>query len=249
MLPPSLIFPPRVKLLAAAVMATLLLLIVIAPAPRLRSLVPVKVKSPPNVLALVVDSEIAATVELLMVVPAPIVNMPDVPMAVALLIFKVPLESVIAPAPELVPVRVNVPALVLLTDALKTVLALMDNVNPDATSHVCEAPTVRGAAMNALLLPVSTRIPPDVLAGVRFSVPPVPGLTDTVVIPVGIAENCKLSIPKAPSRVVVMVLKAVGAPVALKMTVCKEVGMVVESAKPATSVVQFAAAAPNVAHD
>ena len=66
------------------------------PVPKFKSLVPVNVKLPFQVCALLLESVIASAVVLSIVVPAAIEKLP-VPKAVALLMFSVPAESVVPP--------------------------------------------------------------------------------------------------------------------------------------------------------
>src|SRR5579862_2641664 len=175
------------------------------------------------------------------VVPAPMVTVPP-PNAVLLLIRTEPPLRLKAPVPEFAPPKVSAPALVFVTAALKITLLLTTSEPLGSTSHVCglDAATVRGEATVTAPPPVSTRLPPEALTGAKVSVPPIPGLTVTAVMPAGTFGNCMLSIIKGASSVVVICVVAVnGALVALKTAVSDAPGTCVALIEPAKSVDQL----------
>ena len=113
-----------------------LLLMVTAPVPRLRSLVPAKVKSAFQFCALFVESVIAAPL-VLPIVPPEIVNTP-VPRAAALLMLSCPAESVVPPVYVSEPPRASVPVPVFVRAIVPVVSAMV----PENVPLALPLPTV-----------------------------------------------------------------------------------------------------------
>ena len=250
---PSLISPPTVNVLAEVVTVASPTRFT-APEPRFSALLPVKVKLPFHFMVGLLPVRLTEEPEvLLMTTPGAIVKTP-VPSAVPLLMFSVPAVSVSPPEPLLAPLKVSVPAPVFTIKASMVRLPPAVREEPLApvpsTNHVWLATlaleATKGALMILLPASASTAMPLEVLDGAMVSVPAVPWLMVTEVTPVGAARNCRPSMVKLPSSVVVIVVPVNGAEVALKITVSEVPGTAAASVVPAASVVQLATAEPRV---
>ena len=160
---------------------------------------PVKVKSPFQACALLLDSVIAAAVVLSIVVPPEIVNVP-VPSAVALLMSASPVFSVSPPwnvfapeswsAPPPVFVRPFAP---LITPAIETVLPFVSIV------PVADA-TLTARVAGEVIVPLACNVPPEKISWLlalpsaevefTFSVP-----AEIVVLPVYVFAPVRVSVP------------------------------------------------------
>ena len=252
----SLIVPPTVRVPEDVVRVAFPASIT-APAPRLRALLPVKVKLPFQLMAGLLPVRFTDEPSvLLMVAPGVIVKVP-VPRAVLLLMLSVPALSVRPPAPLLPPLSVSAPPPVFTMRALMVRRPPTVREEPLApvpsTDQVWLATLALEATSGALItiFPAlaSTEIPLEVLDGAIVSVPVEPWLRVTAVTPEGTALNCRPSMVKLLSSVVVIVVPLNGAEVALKITVSKVPGTAKASVVPAASVVQFATPEPRAFHE
>ncbi len=134
---------------------------VTAPVPRLRLLVPMKVKLEAHVCALLLLSVIGLP-EVLSIVPPLIVNVP-VPTAVALLMFSFPADSVIPPVNVFAPESVSVPApaLVKLKVAPEITPPTVNVLAETVTLRLAPSATAPGPRFNAFV-PVKVKSPPHV---------------------------------------------------------------------------------------
>ena len=165
---------------------------VATPVPKLRSLVPVKVKAPFQFASLFAKMS-ADPEELSNVVRLPTVSSPA-PRASAEPRLRVPAPIVTPPLPVFVPASVSVPAPVLRTGAPKLTLPVTfsEEVPVPSTDQVWLAapPDVEatsGAEIVTAPALAATTMPPEVLEGATVNAPPVPEESRKVVVGVEVA--------------------------------------------------------------